>query len=103
METLQKFQTNAHAPREKPASAQKKILLGLELDMASLCRLVGVCGRCVAKKHSGTEASRRGKKWMGGCLPGMIENHDVRCSNVFFYPLKSKIDSLRRRNANFDT
>ena len=55
---------------------KKKVLLGLELDMASLCRLVGVCGRCVAKKHSGTEASRRGKKWMGGCLPRMIENHD---------------------------
>ena len=33
-------------------------------------------------KHSGTEASRRGKQWMGGCLHGMIENHNFQsCFN----------------------
>ena len=51
-------------------------------------------------KRSGTEASRRGKNWMSECRPDMIrmiENHRI----LFFLPLKSKIESPRRRNANF--
>ena len=35
METRQNMETNVHAPQEKPASVQKKVLLGLQLDMAS--------------------------------------------------------------------
>ena len=37
METRQKNETNVHAPQEKPASLQKKVLsgLGLHFDMAS--------------------------------------------------------------------
>ena len=36
----EKMETNVHAAQDKPASAQKKMLLGLQLDMASKCRLV---------------------------------------------------------------
>ena len=53
-------------------------------------------------KRSGTEASRRGKKWMSECRPDMIrmfENH--RFLVVFLGPLESKTQSPRRRNANF--
>ena len=53
-------------------------------------------------KRSGTEASRRGKNWKSECrldMIRMIENH--RFLMFIFSPLKSKIESLRRRNANF--
>ena len=43
------MKTNVHAAQEKPASVQKKVLLGLQLDMASWWCLVGVCGHGVAK------------------------------------------------------
>jgi hypothetical protein len=47
--------------------------------------------RC--QKRFGTEASRREKKWMGGWLHAIIENHKFQM--YFFLPLKSKIDSQR--------
>ena len=53
-------------------------------------------------KRSGTEASRRGKNWKSECRPDMIrmiENH--RFLMFFFGPLKSKIESPRKRNVNF--
>jgi hypothetical protein len=69
METRQKIQTNVHAPQEKPASLQKKVLLGLHLNMASLCRLVGVCGRCVAKSTRALKLREEEKNgWVDVCL-----------------------------------
>ena len=53
-------------------------------------------------KRSGTEASRRGKNWKSECrldIIRMIENH--RFLMFIFSPLKSKIESPRRRNVNF--
>ena len=73
----------------KTSKCTKKGTLGLTVGhgviMSPCWSLWSLC----CQKHSGTEASRRGKKWMGGCLPGMIENHDVRCSNVFL-PLEEQ-------------
>jgi hypothetical protein len=40
METPEKVETNIHATQKEPASLQKEILLGLQLDMASPCCLV---------------------------------------------------------------
>ena len=53
-------------------------------------------------KCSGAEASRRGKNWKSECRPDMIrmiENH--RFLMFFFGPLKSKIESPRKRNVHF--
>ena len=40
------------------------------------------------------------KTWMGECLHGIIENRKIL---MFFGPSENKIDSPRRRDANFDT
>ena len=53
--------------------------------------------RC--QKHSGTEASRRGKKWLGGCLPGMIENHIF----YFFSILEEQNRFTAQAGSNFLT
>ena len=87
---------------KKARRAQKKVHLGLQLDMASHCCLVADCGFCVATSALAPLASRRGKNWKSECRPDMIrmiENHKFLM--FFFWPLKSKIESPRRRNANF--
>ena len=103
METLEKMATSVDAPQKK--NAQKKVHLGLQLDMASQRCLVADCGFCVATSALAPLASRRGKNWKSECRPDMIrmiENHKFHKFLMFFYgPLKSKIESLRRRNANF--
>ena len=48
METPQKIATYVDATPKKQQVYKKKIRLGLQLDMASQCRLVAVCGFCVA-------------------------------------------------------
>ena len=87
---------------KKAKRAQKKVHLGLQLDMASHCCLVADCGFCVATSALAPLASRRGKNWKSECRPDMIrmiENHKFLM--FFSWPLKSKIESPRRRNAHF--
>ena len=63
---------------KKAKRAQKKVHLGLQLDMASHCCLVADCGFCVATSALAPLASRRGKNWKSECRPDMIrmiENH----------------------------
>ena len=48
METPQKIATYVDATPKNNSVPKKKIRLGLQLDMASQCRLVAVCGFCVA-------------------------------------------------------
>ena len=99
METLEKMATSVDAPQKK---TQKKVHLGLQLDMASQRCLVADCGFCVATSALAPLASRRGKNWKSECCPDMIrmiENHKFLM--FFFGPLKSKIEAPRRRDANF--
>ena len=73
-----------------------------QLDMASQRCLVADCGFCSATSALAPLVSRRGKNWKSECRPDMIrmiENH--RFLMIFVWPLKSKIESPRRRNANF--
>ena len=79
----------------------KKIRLGLQLDMASQCCLVSVYGFCVATSTLARKRREEEKNWKSECHPDMIrmiENHRFL---MFFWPLKSKIESPRRRNANY--
>ena len=87
---------------KKTKRVQKKVHLGLQLDMASQRCLVAECGFCIATSALALLASRRGKNWKSECRPDMtqmIENHKFLM--FFSWPLKSKIESPRRRNAHF--
>ena len=87
---------------KKIKRAQKKVHLGLQLDLASQRCLVADCGFCIATSALAPLASRRGKNWKSECRPDMIrmiENHKFLM--FFSWPLKSKIESPRRRNAHF--
>ena len=89
-------------PTKKQNVYQKKVHLGLQLDMASQRCLVADCGFCIATSSLAPLASRREKNWKSECRPDMIrmiENHKFLM--FFSWPLKSKIDSPRRRNAHF--
>ena len=100
MEALEKMATSVDAP-QKTKRCTKKVHLGLQLDMASQRCLVADCGTCDATSALAPLASRRGKNWKSECRPDMIrmvENHRFL---MFFLPLKSKIESPRRRNAHF--
>ena len=102
METPQKKEANVHAPQEKHASVQKKDTLGLTpghgVIMSPCCSLWLL--RC--QKRSGTEASRRGKKWMSECRPdmiGMIENHNF----LMFFSFEEQNQCTAQANAIFYT
>ena len=87
---------------KKNKTCTKKVHLGLQLDMASQRCLVADCGFCIATSALAPLASRRGKNWKSECRPDMIrmiENHKFLM--FFSWPLKSKIESPRRRNAHF--
>ena len=74
---------------QKAKRAQKKVHLGLQLDMASHCCLVADCGFCVATSALAPLASRRGKNWKSECRPDMIrmiENHKFLILMFFFDP-----------------
>ena len=73
---------------------KKKMHLGLQLDMASRCCLVAVCGFCVAT--SALAVKRREEEKTGRVNVALIWFGWLK-----FWPLKSKIESPRRRNANF--
>ena len=80
METLEKMATSVDAPQKKTKTkrVQKKVHLGLQLDMASQRCLVADCGFCIATSALAPLASRRGKNWKSECRPDMIrmiENH----------------------------
>ena len=87
---------------KKSKTCTKKIHLGLQLDMASQRYLIADCRFCFATSALAPLASRRGKNWKSECRPDMIrmiENH--RFLMFFLWPLKNKMESPRRRNANF--
>ena len=73
---------------------KKKMHLGLQLDMASQCCLVAVCGFCVAT--SALALKRREEEKTGRVNVALIWFGWLK-----FWSLKSKIESPRRRNANF--
>ena len=78
METLEKMATSVDAPQKNPKRVQKKVHLGLQLDMASQRCLVADCGFCFATSALAPLASRRGRNWKSECRPDMIrmiENH----------------------------
>ena len=88
---------------KRSTSVQKKVRLGLQLDMASQCCLVAVCGFCVATSALALKRREEEKNgwvnvaliWFGWLK--IIDSYNV----IFCWPVKSKIESLRRRNANF--
>ena len=64
--------------KKNPKRVQKKVHLGLQLDMASQRCLVADCGFCFATSALAPLASRRGRNWKSECRPDMIrmiENH----------------------------
>ena len=74
----------------KKKRVQKKVHLGLQLDMASQRCLVADCGFCVATSALAPLASRRGKNWKSECRPDMIrmiENHKFL---MFFLTLEEQ-------------
>ena len=90
METLEKMATSVDAPQKKTKRVQKKVHLGLQLDMASQRCLVADCGFCVATSALAPLASRRGKNWKSECRPDMIrmiENHNFL---MFFLTLEEQ-------------
>ena len=106
--TQQMDGTWKHLKKWRPPSmlhkknAQKKVRLGLQLDMTSQRCLVADCGFCVATSALAPLASRRGKNWKSECCPDMIRMIENQKFLMFFFgPLKSKIESPRRRDANF--
>ena len=75
---------------KKNKRVQKKVHLGLQLDMASQRCLVADCGFCVATSALAPPASRRGKNWKSECRPDMIrmiENHKFL---MFFLTLEEQ-------------
>ena len=69
--------TSVDAPQKSPKRTQKKVHMGLQLDMASQ--------RCLVADALAPPASRRGKNWKSECRPDMIrmiENHRFL---VFFF------------------
>ena len=69
---------------------EKKVHLGLQLDMASQRCLVADCGFCVTTSALAPLASSRGKNWKSECRPDMIrmiENHKFV---MFFDPWRAK-------------
>ena len=78
---------------KKQQRAQKKVHLGLQLDMASHCCLVADCGFCVATSALAPLASRGGKNWKSECRPDMIRmigKSYISNSNVFFLTLEEQ-------------
>ena len=99
---LKKLRPPSVLHKKKQNVYKKRVHLGLQLDMASQCCLVADCGCCFATSALAPLASRRGKNWKSECradMIRMIENHQFLM--LFFWPLKSKIESPRRRNTHF--
>ena len=71
-------------------NAQKKVHLGLQLDMASQRCLVADCGFCVATSALAPLASRRGKNWKSECRPDMIRMIENQKFLMFFDPWRAK-------------
>ena len=82
--------TSVDAPQKNQKRTQKKVHMGLQLDMASQRCLVADCGFCFATSALAPPASRRGKNWKSECRPDMIrmiENHRFL---VFFLTLEEQ-------------
>jgi len=79
---------------KKVNKCTKMVHLGLQLDMASQCCLVAVCG---------TEASRRGKKWMSECRPDMIRMFENHRFLMCFFPFEeqNRITAQAKRKVSF--
>ena len=99
METPEKVETNIHATQKEPASLQKEMLLGLQLDMASPCCLVWLERLC--RKHFGLDASRCERRGMDEPMTDCTWNMKIQITNSYFsLRSKMKIDSPRRQNTN---
>ena len=75
---LKKWRPPSMLHKKNPKRVQKKVHLGLQLDMASQRCLVADCGFCFATSALAPLASRRGRNWKSECRPDMIrmiENH----------------------------
>ena len=84
METFEKMATSVDAPQKKQNVYQKKVHLGLQLDMASQRCLVADCGFCIATSALAPLASRRGKNWKSECRPDMIRMIENQKFLMFF-------------------
>ena len=101
METLEKMATSVDAPQKKQNVYKKSTLgptAGHGVTTLPCCRLWLL--RC--HKRSGTASVEKREKmeeWMSPWYDS--DDWKSKISNVFFWPLKSKIASPRRRNAHF--
>ena len=91
----EKNDTNVHAAQEKATNRTKKILLGLQLDMASYCRLVWAFESVAAALPKALwhwwmlREVKKKDGWSGGCLHGKLEDHKFRM--FFFSTRRSKL------------
>ena len=76
--------TYVDAPQKDPTSVQKKAHLGLQLDMASQCCLVAVCGFCVATSALALKRREEVTEWMSECRPDMIRMIEHHRFLMFF-------------------
>ena len=75
---------------KNPKRVQKKVHLGLQLDMASQRCLVADCGFCFATSALAPLASRRGKDWKSECRPDMIRMIENYRFLMFFLALEEQ-------------
>ena len=75
---------------KKTKRVQKKVHLGLQLDMASQRCLVADCGFCFATSALAPLASRRGKDWKSECRPDMIRMIENYRFLMFFLALEEQ-------------
>jgi len=90
MEAFEKMATSVNAPQIKPQRVQKKVHLGLQLDMASQRCLVADCGFCVVTSALAPLASRRGKNWNSECRPDLIRMIENDRFLMFFLTLEEQ-------------
>ena len=91
METREKMATSVDAPQKKQTKrVQKKVHLGLQLEMASQRCLVADCGFCFATSALAPLASRRGKNWKSECRPDMIRVVENYRFQTFFWTLEEQ-------------
>ena len=80
---VKKMKTNVHAPQEKPASVQKKCSSwAYSWTWRHNVALLESVAAALPKALEHWSFDKR-KKWMGGCLPGMIENDNFLMFFVF--------------------
>ena len=99
-----KMETNVHAPQGKPASVPKRYSWAYSWTWRHNVALLESVAAALPKALGHWSFEKR-KKWMGGCLPGMIENHEcflktLEEQNRFTAQAKRKFWHLSHTPAN---